>query len=237
MQPDCAHCPKIGWRYHCSYPGEPYELRLLAVRKALEQLRDLVEQKKHPKSSTAPASKDKIYLEAETRLGAYINSAARVLKVRAICEENAEIEAALQLVFDGVRLPWSDFYFEDSEYFRCFCQVRDATVQVPIAIRGAVKSIKTINGKTEQYTVLDLVRPFRNGDQPHSCEAACISVWSADLSAFDQYMPEQEIIAFGLWQDNPIKDVDNRNSDSMIKVFRNYELRFWPVTRSQLCHA
>lgn len=214
-----------------------YELRLLAVKKAVEQLRDQAKKKKNPDSELAGGTSEKIYVEAEKRLGAYINSAVRVLKVRAACLEHSEIEDVLQLVFDGIRLPWRDFYFEDDEYFRCFTQIKLATVHVPVAIRGAVREKKIVDGRKGKFAVLNLARPFRKAEQVDVLDAVCCSIWSADLNAFDSFKLEQEILAFGLWECKGINDSANKKQDSSIKTFRNHELSLWPVTKSQLCVA
>lgn len=217
--------------------GNRYELRLLAVKRAVEQLRELARKKKDPDSDTAAGTTDKIYIEAEKRLGAYINSAQRVLKVRAACEDHSEIEDVLQLVFDGVRLSWKDFYFEDKDYFRCFSQVIRATVQVPIAINGTVKKNGIAKGRTGQFAVLNLIGPYRKTDRNDMLDAACFSIWSPDVYAFKSYREGQEILAFGLWESRGINESANRKADSPIKVFRNHELRLWPVTKSQLCQV
>ncbi|HEX5487091.1 MAG TPA: hypothetical protein VFX23_13970 [Limnobacter sp.] len=215
--------------------GNRYELRLLAVKRAVEQLREIANKKRNPDSEANTGANEKIYVEAEKRLGAYVNSALRVLKVRAACIEHAEIEDVLQLVFDGVRLPWCDFYFEDDEYFRCFSQVNQATIRVPIAINGTVKNISIVRRQTGNLSVMDLVRPYRKTDQAAVLDAACFSIWSPDPNAFQTYKKEEKILAFGLWESRGVKESTNKKAGSPIKTFRNHELRLWPVTKSQLC--
>ena len=68
-------------------------------------------------------------------------------------------------------------------------------------------------------------------------EVACASVWSPDLTAFDEYKPGQKIIAFGMWMANDPIDVKNQRVGSKIKAFRNFDIKLWPVTRSQVCRA
>lgn len=215
--------------------GNRYELRLLAVKRAVEQLREIANKKRNPDSEANAGANEKIYVEAEKRLRAYINSAQRVLKVRAACVEHVEIEDVLQLAFDGVRLPWSDFYFEDDEYFRCFSQVTQATIHVPIAINGTVKDISIVKGRTGNFSVINLVRPYRKTDQANVLDAACFSIWSPDPNAFQAYKKGGEILAFGLWESRGVKESANKKADAQIKIFRNHELRLWPVTKSQLC--
>lgn len=213
-----------------------YELRLLAVKKAIEQLQELAKKKRNPDSENSGTT-EKIYIEAEKHLGAYINSAKRVLKVRAACSAHPEIEDVLQLVFDGVRLPWSDFYFEDTDYFRCFSFISKATVQVPIAIKGTVKSSRIIPVDDEQFAVLDLIAPYRETGRTDVMDAASFSIWSPDLDAFKAYKKGKEVLAFGIWKSCGIRERANKKADASIKTFRFHELHLWPVTKSQLCSA
>lgn len=209
-----------------------YELRLLVVQQALSQLRDLTKKKHDKNPLVSGKTTGKEYIAAEERLGGYINSAIRVLKVRAACLDHAEIEEVLQLVFDGVRVPWRDFFFEDEDYFRCFSHVRQATVNVPIAVQGIIKDIKLVK---EKWKVINLMTPTRKTERPDALDVASFSIWSVDPEAFGSYQPGQEIIAFGQWGSADIKENLNKKENAVIKVFRNHELRLWPVTKSQLC--
>lgn len=214
-----------------------FELRLLAVKKTLEQLRSLADQKNKTDTATHNSTKEKEYISSKSKLGAYINSAKRVLKVRAVCEEDFEIASTLKLVFDGARVPWTDFYFEDDDYFRCYQQVRKATVDIPIALNGSIKDIKTVLVNGKNFAVLDLVQPFRKANTPDTREVVCASVWSHELNAFSDYKKGQQIIAFGMWQAKLEKERLNNKEGSPIKKFVNFEMRLWPVTQSQICRA
>jgi hypothetical protein len=218
--------------------GNRYELRLLAIKKALDELRAASQQKKEPSSDLLTTTSEKEYQPRDVKLGAYINSAKRVLKVRAVCEEHSEIESILTLTFDGVRVPWSDFYFEDSDYFRCHKQLSKTTVPIPIAVHGIVKNNKIVkNKKGDSFAVLELFRPGRNGSKKGVLEVVCAAIWSPDVNAFDEYQEGKSIIAFGMWQTKPTTEVENKKTGSSIKMFVNYTMSLWPVTRSQLCHA
>ena len=214
--------------------GNRYELRLLAVKKAIDELQELAKKKKDPRSEFVGTT-EKLYVEAEKHLGAYINSAKRVLKVRAACLAHPEIEDVLHLVFDGVRLPWGDFYFEDTDYFKCFSQVSNATVQIPIAIKGVVKLNHIVPVHGEKFAVLDLIIPYRSTNRVDIKDAACFSIWSADLDAFKKYKNGKEVLAFGLWKSLGIEEYENKKTNAQTKIFRNHKLRLWLVTNSQLC--
>ncbi len=202
------------------------------MKKTIEQLCAIA--KKNAHSEVVLGTTEKTYVKQE-QLGAYINSAQRVLKVRAACEDHYEIEDVLHLVFEGVRLSWCDFYFDYKDYFRCFSQVTQATVKVPVAIKGAVKANKLVKTRNGEFAVIDLVRPSRKTDRDGILDLACFSIWSPDLSAFESFKEGGEILAFGIWESHSVKESPNKKADSPIKVFRNHDLRLWPVTKSQLC--
>jgi hypothetical protein len=109
------------------------------------------------------------------------------------------------------------------------------TVQIPVAIQGTVKKINKVNGRTGEYAVLDLVRPYRKTDRIDVMDAACFSIWSTDLNAFSSYHVGKAVLAFGIWGSSSIKESHNKKADAPIKLFRNHELRLWLVTLSQLC--
>jgi hypothetical protein len=216
--------------------GNRYELRLLAIKKTLEQLQLTVARQKADQDRPG-TSTEKNYIETEGRLGAYINSAMRVLKVRAVCEENIDIESVLVLAFDGVRVSWADFYFDDSDLFRCHAQLLRASVLMPVAVCGTVKAVKQVNGRTGNFAVLELMRPTRVPENAEVRDVACASVWSADLTSFEAFKPNQKIVAFGMWEAKSPNTVQNPRADSTIKTFRNCDLKLWLVTRSQICRA
>lgn len=212
-----------------------FEVRLLAVRKAIRELQGLEREKKKGNLGEKSEAKAKKYVKAGSRLGSYINSAMRVLKVRALCEDSAELENMLELVFDGVRLPWRDFYFEDENYFRCYSSLVKATVKVPIAICGVVESNKVIHGNGGDFSVIDLVGPYRKTDTVDVLDAVNVSIWSPDLDVFKGYKADDRVLAFGLWDAKEIYEKSKVSSRLAVKTFRNHDLRLWPVSKAQVC--
>jgi hypothetical protein len=212
-----------------------FELRLLAVKKAIQELQDLAKKKKKGDSDNQKGTKEKEYIRSGERLGSYINSALRVLKVRSFCEENTDIENLLELMFDGVRLPWKDFYYEDKDFFRCYSNVRKATVAVPIAIVGVVKSIRAVDGKKGKFSVINLAGPYRKTDKKDTLDAANVSIWSPDIELFESCKVGDALLAFGIFDAGEVSEKSNKSSSSSIKKFRNHDLRLWPISKSQLC--
>lgn len=210
-----------------------YDFRLLAVRKAINDLK--IEERKWLNSQDREPAKQKEYLKAQQRLSGYLNSAARVLKLRAACEENSQIEEFIKLSFDGVKLSWKDFYYEDEDYFRCLTNVKKATVAVPMAVKGTIKSIKTINGHKGPLTVMNLVSPYRKTDKPNVVETAALSVWINGADMFKRYRAEQDVLAFGIWELANESESTSRRQGVPDTIFRNLQLRLWIITLSQVC--
>ncbi|NIC06556.1 hypothetical protein [Billgrantia bachuensis] len=212
-----------------------FELRLLAVKKAIQKLQDLANKKKNGGSDDQKEIKEKGYIKSGQKLGSYINSALRVLKVRSFCEENADIENLLELVFDGVRLPWKDFYYEDKDYFRCYSNIRKATVTVPIAIIGVIKSVRAIDGEKGKFTVINLAGPYRKTDKKDTLDSVYVSIWSPDVGLFEGYKAGDVLLSFGIFDAAKVTEKPNNSSTSSVRKFRNHDLRLWPISKSQLC--
>jgi hypothetical protein len=215
--------------------GNRFKMRLLAVKKSISELAQLTRDKQVTSEDTPLGHTDRLHTPAEKTLGAYINSAMRVLKVRAALEEHTEIEHTLQLVFDGTRLPWNDFYFEYEDYFRCHHAVTAATHPYPMAVLGTVKNIRRV----KTYSVMNLVCPTRKAERPDVLDSANLSIWSPDPNFFSKFQETQKqtLLVFGLWQAQATAMSDNHKQGSKIKQFRNFKLSLWPSVRSQLCEV
>lgn len=212
-----------------------FELRLLAVKKAINELQYLAKKKNKDETDDKKETKEKEYVKSGKKLGSYINSALRVLKVRSFCEKNTDIENLLELVFEGVRLPWKDFYYEDKDFFRCYSNIRKATVTVPVAIVGVVKSIRTIDGKNGKFSVINLAGPYRKTDEKDTLDSVSVSIWSPDIEMFESYKVDDVLLAFGIFDASGVSEKTNKSSTSSVKKFRNHDLRLWPISKSQLC--
>lgn len=76
-------------------------------------------------------------------LPAYVNSANRALKLRALCASNEEMEQHLELVFEGDLTVSSDqFYVEQERHRHSYHGVSQNTLQHPIATKGRIKSVR-----------------------------------------------------------------------------------------------
>ena len=117
-----------------------YRLRLVMVRDALRKTG-----KKTPRTGSEPGGRsDKTYQRSPSMLPAYINSARRVLKLRALCDADDEMEAHLQLIFEGNTIvPWSQFYFETERHLtvlQCTSAYPTAPDQIGLNVLSELRS-------------------------------------------------------------------------------------------------
>ncbi|WP_419810426.1 hypothetical protein [Bacterioplanoides sp.] len=212
-----------------------YELRLLAVKEAIFGLRDI--ENKESKSNN-PESRPKVgkeYVKSKKQLSSYLSTARQVLKIRAQCEDNREVEDNLELVFNGNRVHWKDFYFMDQDYFRCYTNLQRATINIPIAIQGLVRSTKVVPGKYGERAVLNLISPYRETDDPKVIDTVNISIWSSNLSSFDKFKYKDSIIIFGFWKAGKIDEREGASEKTKGKVYRNRQISMSLLTNSQIC--
>ncbi|MEN5136991.1 MULTISPECIES: hypothetical protein [unclassified Pseudomonas] len=175
-----------------------YRMRLVMIKEALEK------GGRSPEDDGGLRAKaGRTFTHNPGRLPAYINSAKRALKLRAHCENDHDIEQHLELVFEGnVKVAWNQFYFEPERHTEAFYAVTHNTVQHPIAIHGAVSSVRTEMKGDKTKNVLNLqMNKFRadpnDSDNGIGLE---VSVWSRDSAWFKGIEKDDEVVVLGMWK-------------------------------------
>lgn len=93
-----------------SIQRDKYRMRLVMIKEALEGNSPA----KNPDSDGSRAKTGRTYVRNPGLLPAYINSANRALKLRALCASNQDIEQHLELIFEGnVKVSWDQFYLRN----------------------------------------------------------------------------------------------------------------------------
>lgn len=176
-----------------------YRLRLMMIAEALGTAR----KPESPRGGGTTRPGGTVYKRKSGNLPAYINSAKKVLSLRAACDDDESIEQYLQLVFEGdTVVPWSSFYFEAERYMEAFNSVRLQTIQHPIALHGIVKSIShpviddavkhVINFHVPKYAVAT--------DDPTHWLSVEASVWTRHTDWFAGIVEGDEIVVLGVWK-------------------------------------
>lgn len=161
-----------------------YRLRLMMVADALKAM-----QPPTPRRNTSgPHNGGAVYRRTPGSLPAYINSAKKVLLLRAACDDDSNIEQYLELVFEGnTVVPWPSFYYETERYMEAYRAVSYQTVKHPVALHGVVKSKRSpvIDGRVTN--VINLHMPKYAADAEDAAHGISVeaSIWSDDATWFD----------------------------------------------------
>jgi hypothetical protein len=215
-----------------------YRLRLVMVRDALADLGKKPSRTEGEQGGRA----GKIYERSPSKLAGYVNSATRVLKVRALCDADDEMAEHLELVFEGnIVVPWSQVYFETERYLDAYHNLTRNTVEYPIALHGTVKSKYPRRDKNgHPVTVLNLAKPkcIRDPDNPDIGISVEASVWCRNADWLADIDVDDEIVVFGMWTltasaEKPPK-VPNKYP---YKLFRTHKLAIWPVVMAQIARV
>lgn len=212
-----------------------YRLRLVMVRDALSG------QGKKPARAGATEPHPpggKTYLRSASPLPAYVNSARRVLKLRALCDTDDEIAKHLELVFEGNTIvPWSQFYIETERYLEAYDRLSTNTVQHPVALHGTVKSVRAVAGGKGATNVLNLARPkyvadARDSDTGIGVEA---SVWCEQADWFSDLHEGDEVVVLGMWKTRAGEPQPSRKpGEYRFQWFTTHKLSVTPVLLAQI---
>lgn len=208
-----------------------YRMRLVMIKEALEK--GFVPP---PGDDGARAKAGRTYTHNPGLLPAYINSAKRALKLRALCDNDHDIEQYLELVFEGnVKVSWSQFYFEPNRHMEAFDAISKNTVSHPIAIQGAVSSIRTaINGNKAQNVINLQMNKFRaDSDDPANGVGLEVSIWARESAWLKGIQKDDEIVVLGMWN-HSIKAPEPAPKMGRYKTFTKRRLSLTMILKAQV---
>lgn len=180
---------------------DQYRIRLVMLKEALLGKTDGVDEG----SGGTGKKSGTTYAAAKGKLPAYLNTARKVLRLRALCDSDDEIAEHLELVFEGDTIvPWSKFYFETPRHPEALNDLVSGDIQYPIAIHGIVKSCRPVSGKYGPTNVLNLERPRYIPDPQNLSHGIGlqVSVWSKNASWLS-FPVGREVVILGLWRAKP----------------------------------
>lgn len=182
-----------------SVKGNQYRMRLVMIKEALEGGTAT----KNQNGDGPKARSSKTYVSSPNKLPAYINSAKRALKLRALCASDNDVEQHLELVFEGnTVVNWRQFYFETERHMEAFHAVSQNTTQHPIAIHGYVKSVRRCVGNDNDKNVLNLRMNKYRADAENSENGVGleVSIWSPQTAWFKGIENDDEVVVLGMWK-------------------------------------
>ncbi len=181
-----------------------YRLRLMMIAEALETAR----KPKSPGGGGTTRPGGTVYKRKSGNLPAYINSAKKVLSLRAACDDDESIARYLELVFEGnTVVPWSSFYFEAERYMEAFRAVSLQTVKHPMALHGIVKSKRSPIVDGRPTNVINLHIPKYVDDAADAMHGISVepSIWTDNADWFEGIEEDSEVVVLGLWRTKPGK--------------------------------
>ena len=138
---------------------ERYSFRLLAFN----DMRDLTALRAHAALGQAIDSTHETgpHFSHDLRsfLSAYLNTAKRVISLRALCGGDSVVMDRLKLVFNGMPVSWNDFYYEEERFLAAYRWIGQPSISFPIALVGNVCAIQIIPRKDRSLYVRQLKRP------------------------------------------------------------------------------
>lgn len=182
-----------------SIQRDKYRMRLVMIKEALEGGSPAKDQD----SDGSRAKTGRTYVRNPSLLPAYINSANRALKLRALCASNQDIEQHLELIFEGnVKVSWDQFYYETERHMEAFHAVSQNVVQHPIALQGNVKSVRRALKGDASKNVLNLqMNAFRvDQDDADNGIGLEVSVWSRETAWFNGLEDGDDVVVLGVWK-------------------------------------
>ena len=175
------------------------------------------------------------------KLNSYLNTAARILKVRQYCEENHDIEEHLVLTFGEHKVRWSEFYIEQDEYATAYQNLSTGRIDHPLAVAGTIQSINQRQTRGEPpraFWVVKLAVPRCEPDSQGVVTKVDAHVMTSNETLVEGLKLGDVVIVFGKWQALPPKDSPNpKAANSSVKVWRDLPIKFSLTHAKQIVRA
>ncbi|KFG95533.1 hypothetical protein GQ56_0119830 [Burkholderia paludis] len=181
-----------------------YRLRLMMIADALKPAQKPATSNSGGRSRAGGTT----YQRKSGKLPAYINSAKKVLLLRAACDDDESMAQYLELVFEGnTVVPWSSFYFEAERYLEAYRAVSLQTVKHPIALHGVVKSKRSpiIDGRPTNVINLHIPKYAVDADDAEHGISVEPSIWTDNADWFEGIEEDSEVVVLGVWKTKPGK--------------------------------
>ena len=176
---------------------------------------------------------------SENKLPAYLSTARRLFALRSLCEGNAGFEEALELIYEGKTIPWSEVCFERGEFQEALELIKGSNGTAhPMALIGRVNGIlKTTKGTVKGAVTLHTltIQPFRSRRTPEGVVTSVEPRISTSMEFFFKGIAEGDlVIAFGHW--NPFQATDGEDKERGT-TFKNHILYLNPRRKDQIAKA
>jgi hypothetical protein len=171
-------------------------------------------------------------------LSAYLNTAKRVILLRALCGDDSVLTERLELVFNGTSVSWNDFYYEEERFLAAYRWICQTTVSFPVALVGHVSAIQTIPRKDRSLYVLKFERPSATPcvRGTNVGELTQVEVWTSRLEWLRTLGEGDKVLVFGHWR--PSIGVTHtrlhRSGDTAFRKILERRMSIWLYAKTQI---
>lgn len=181
------------------------------------------------------------FAQIEKKLTSYLRTTADLVALRAICESDAPLAAALTLRLGTKRIPWSKFFFEQERYDEAWELVRTGGENAyPMALVGVVKSHYIPDpGAKFKNSFLNCRPLYRHTDDPDRLEVFEASIAHSDGKWLATFPVGTEIVMFGIWKFAEAVETQGKNphDPSRTTTYVTHKLTLQPKFKRQVVVA
>lgn len=178
------------------------------------------------------------YVQTEKRLTSYLRTTADLVVLRAMCECDAPLAAALILRLGSKRIPWSQFFFEQERYDEVWELVKTSGANTyPMALAGVVKSHYIPDPGTKfKNSFLNCRSLYRHTDDPDRLETFAASIAHSDGKWLATFPVGTEIVMFGIWKFAEAVETQGKNphDPSRTTTYVTHKLTLQPKFKRQV---
>jgi hypothetical protein len=171
-------------------------------------------------------------------LSAYLNTAKRVISLRALCGDDNVLKDRVKLVFNGMSVCWSDFYYEEERFLAAYRWIGQTAVSFPVALVGHVSTIKIIQRKDRSLYILKLKLPAATpyARDANVGELTQAEVWTSRPEWVKTLQKDDEVVVFGHWRHavGPTYTYLQRRGDVAFRKILERRMSIWLYVKSQI---
>ncbi|HCH5323659.1 TPA: hypothetical protein NKY54_004564 [Vibrio parahaemolyticus] len=151
------------------------------------------------------------------KLSNYLRTLKQIIEIRTLCENDDELKSLIVLKFKGNKIPWSRFFFDDSNIEKFAKYYGYEKYTIPLAISG---NLYKINEPMENfpYHVAELHSPFVQPNDKGEIKRTVVQVVLKKPKLVDSLTVGEDFVFFGQWSVNTkeSKKKIGRNNNTMI---------------------
>lgn len=195
---------------------------------------EIKEQNSSTKDSQGEISKGKQYTKSGTASG-YIKTLTQILQLRARLEEDKELASILTLKYQGKKIKWSNFYFEEDHYLEASKIIANAKKAYPVCFHGTIGRLIP-QTKRFQFCKIKLNSPYTEPINKINDIPSIELILSNKQIKLENFAIGQEILVYGIVTriHEKIWMPPKTNENTKVSTFKFINMDIWVNQIGQL---